>query len=148
MAGNHDELLDPGKNPKDRSIREERERARESLQWGTVNYLQDTGTNVRVRGRDLNVYGSPRSPRQGNGAFQYYRCDDEWKGGIPPGLDILITHGPPKTHLDANRIGCLALLEELWRTRPRLHVCGHVHQPGGWVEHLALDGHSMTSSRK
>lgn len=33
-------------------------------------------------------------------------------------------------HLDLN-LGCPALLDELWRVRPRLHVFGHVHWGAG-----------------
>jgi len=34
-------------------------------------------------------------------------------------------------HLDLNHLGCPALLSELWRVRPRLHVFGHVHCGAG-----------------
>lgn len=35
-------------------------------------------------------------------------------------------HGPPVGHLDEGK-GCKQLLAELWRARPRLVVCGHIH---------------------
>jgi hypothetical protein len=73
------------------------------------------------------VYGSPRSPRHGNWAFQYARTHDVWRGEVPHDVDILVTHAPPQAHLDLGRLGCRFLLDELWRCRPCLHVFGHVH---------------------
>jgi hypothetical protein len=68
-------------------------------------------------------------------------------GDIPPGLDVLITHGPPLGILDASlqrggvlretpiAIGSVALrdrLREMRRAdRPRLHVFGHEHDSRG-----------------
>lgn len=47
-----------------------------------------------------------------------------------PQTDILITHGPPKNHLDLG-LGCPHLLREVWRVKPRLHVFGHIHWGAG-----------------
>jgi hypothetical protein len=44
--------------------------------------------------------------------------------------DILITHTPPRYHLDIG-LGCSGLLEEAWRVKPRLHVFGHIHAAHG-----------------
>ncbi|KAK4182123.1 putative rhamnogalacturonate lyase C [Podospora australis] len=92
IAGNHDVLLDP-----------------------------DYGGHLTCpNGRQLCIYGSPRTPRYGNWAFQYTRNDDIWTGTIPKGVDILVTHGPPRSHLDLGRLGCYHLLRELWRVRPKI----------------------------
>ena len=50
--------------------------------------------------------------------------------GIPLDTDILITHTPPRAHCD-DAYGCDDLRAALARVRPRLHVCGHVHQGRG-----------------
>lgn len=54
---------------------------------------------------------------------------------IPLDADVVVTHTPARTHLDevAERCayGCEALRRALWRVRPRLAVCGHVHQARG-----------------
>lgn len=54
---------------------------------------------------------------------------------VPLDTDVLITHTPPKYHLDERSQrradGCETLREALWRIRPRLHVCGHVHESRG-----------------
>lgn len=52
-------------------------------------------------------------------------------------LDILITHGPPKLHLDKrdfHRAGCPHLAVEVARLRPRLHVFGHIRAAAGREE--------------
>ncbi|KAM5346148.1 hypothetical protein ACJ41O_009153 [Fusarium nematophilum] len=54
---------------------------------------------------------------------------------IPLDADVVVTHTPARTHLDevAESVpyGCEALRRALWRVRPRLAVCGHVHQARG-----------------
>jgi hypothetical protein len=54
---------------------------------------------------------------------------------IPLDSDIVVTHTPPKYHCDESRerraTGCPALREALWRIRPRLAICGHVHEGRG-----------------
>jgi Icc-related predicted phosphoesterase len=70
---------------------------------------------------------------------------------IPAGVDILMTHGPPRGILDGvtrfnedlypsdeslftKHLGCEALLEALGRVKPRFHVFGHIHEGYGIVE--------------
>ncbi|KAI0692017.1 metallophosphoesterase domain-containing protein 1 [Cerioporus squamosus] len=104
-----------------------------------LTYLKDSAAEVSVRGRTLRVYGSPHTPKQGSWPFQYPRIrpasyspssgeqvNEVWSS-IPPATDILVTHGPPFGHLDVNGFGCYALLQAVWRVRPRLHVFGHIH---------------------
>lgn len=84
--------------------------------------------------------------------------DESCWADIPAsGIDILVTHTPPKYHLDshdsfslsissassrgsptvqngletATFLGCEFLRRALWRTKPRLHVFGHVHEGRG-----------------
>ena len=61
-----------------------------------------------------------------------------WSHKVPEGVDILITHTPPRAHLDLLTFGCVHLLRELWRTRPKLHVVGHVHEARG-IQRLQFD---------
>lgn len=55
---------------------------------------------------------------------------DLWKD-IPLDADVVVTHTPPWTHRDETderrARGCEALRQALWRVRPRLAVCGHIH---------------------
>ncbi|KAI5919456.1 Metallo-dependent phosphatase [Camillea tinctor] len=136
IAGNHDLLLDPGRDDHGGKAAAERMQ----IDWGNIIYLQDSTAVISRNGRRISIYGSPKSPRHGNWAFQYARQDNVWRGSIPDNTDILITHGPPRAHLDLTTLGCQHLLRELWRVHPTLHVFGHVHEGYGheWVQFDAL----------
>ena len=58
-----------------------------------------------------------------------------WNDCIPIDTDVLITHTPPKYHCDESRnaeaAGCEMLRQKLWRVRPSLAICGHVHEGRG-----------------
>jgi len=90
---------------------------------------------LTLEDRKIIVYGAPQTPACGgdNFAFQYPRGQDAWSDTIPPNVDILATHTPPKYHLDlfSPSLGCEWLLKETWRVRPRLHIFGHVHAGAG-----------------
>ena len=140
VAGNHDLLLDASK---DDHTAGRVASQRKALDWGDIIYLENDETTVTcANGRRLHVYGSPRSARNGNWAFQYPRGEDVWMGAVPKGVDVLITHGPPRGHLDLLNLGCVHLLWELWRVRPKLHVFGHIHEGAGmeWVQFDGLQG--------
>lgn len=89
------------------------------------------------------VYGSPLSPANGMWAFGYKPEDAAqiWSK-IPLDTDIVITHTPPKYHCDERKdrrsVGCEQLREALWRIRPKLHICGHVHESRG-VDRILWD---------
>jgi len=147
VAGNHDVLLDAGyEGGRRRGAAAGADAAaveREAIDWGDVIYLENAAATVTcANGRRLRVYGSPRSARHGNWAFQYPRGEDVWAGTVPGDVDVLVTHGPPRAHLDLLKLGCEHLLRELWRVRPRLHVFGHVHEGAGteWLRFDELQG--------
>ncbi|KAK4103759.1 Metallo-dependent phosphatase [Parathielavia hyrcaniae] len=136
VAGNHDLLLDASCDDR-RGQAEDAAAQRRAIDWGGIVYLENGEATITCpNGRRLRVYGSPRSPRHGNWAFQYHRGEDVWAGTVPHGIDVLVTHGPPRAHLDLLRWGCEHLLRELWRVRPRLHVFGHIHEGAGteWLQ--------------
>ena len=166
ICGNHDSYFDP-KSRSSHDRRQEGHHSGRGLDWGPVVYLQNNSTTVTVDGnRSLNVYGAPQIPKCGGRefAFQYPRSDntnsdikgkvsgspteyhhsqDVWSHTIPPDVDILITHTPPKTHLDIPLgpqagLGCASLLRECWRVKPSLHVFGHIHSGHG-VEYAWWD---------
>ncbi|KAK4221842.1 Metallo-dependent phosphatase-like protein [Podospora fimiseda] len=128
ITGNHDLLLDPLRGDQTK---------RDKLGWGDIIYLQDSSATITVANkREIKIYGSPRTPKSGNWAFEYLRSEDIWRNKIPEGVDILVTHGPPKGHLDSFKglskgSGCVSLLKEVWMVRPSLHVLGHVHAGRG-----------------
>ena len=94
------------------------------------------GGEAGVEGREIKVFASPYSPAHGLWAFSYEedQARELWDQ-IPGDTDILITHTPPKGHCDKTtkdgRVGCEALLRRLGVVKPRLHVCGHIHEGRG-----------------
>ena len=138
IAGNHDIVLDLARSAESNMTQEDLL----SLRWGSINYLERTCAHLRVDGRDLTVFGHPSTPRQGNWAFQHDRHEDVFSERIPRCLDILLTHSPPRYHLDLAGQGDEHLLIELWRTRPRIHVFGHLHAGYG-CETLVYDYFTM-----
>lgn len=140
IAGNHDLLLDKdfvAVHP-DREL-EQPGKGRDDLQWGDLIYLQNSDIELAVGSRKVKIFGGPLAPRFGNFAFQYDPGEDVWHEALPRDTDILLTHGPPLGHLDDNGKGCRWLLEELWRTKPRLVVFGHIH-PGRGQRQVFFDG--------
>ncbi|MCJ1254549.1 hypothetical protein MMC24_002364 [Lignoscripta atroalba] len=129
IAGNHDSFLDPRSRYASES--------KKALDWRKIHYLQHSSITLAFPehlNRRLNVYGAPQIPECGGPefAFQYHRHEDAWSRTVPKETNILITHTPPRHHLDLPEgLGCKYLLKELWRVRPRLHVFGHVHAGHG-----------------
>ena len=146
IAGNHDGAL-----------AEPETRAYIRQAYPALVYLDNDVADVTVRRHTLRIYGSPYTPQHGTWAFQYPRFRPStphlssallpmvdahhpsaaiW-AGIPPRVDVLVTHGPPLGHLDRGA-GCAVLLSTLWRVRPRLHVFGHIHAARG-IERVRWD---------
>ena len=63
---------------------------------------------------------------------------------IPAGVDVLVCHGPVQGHVDGGT-GCPALRQHVARVRPRLVVCGHIHEARGVVDG-AGDGWKVTGA--
>lgn len=129
IAGNHDSFFDPAsRRPEDHD---------QELDWGKIHYLEHSAVTLTFPDqgyRELYVYGAPEIPRCGPSsfAFQYSREQDMWTNTIPLETEVLVTHAPPKYHLDLPvALGCIFLLKEIWRVRPILHVFGHVHAGHG-----------------
>ncbi|KAL8769047.1 MAG: hypothetical protein Q9209_004833 [Squamulea sp. 1 TL-2023] len=141
IAGNHDLLLDDNFDQPGRLVREFG-KERKDLSWGSIIYLQNESTTLAFpSGRQLKLYGSPWTSQCGPWAFQYPPIRDVFSGTIPPGTDILITHGPPQHHLDmGDARGCPHLAKEIWRYRDSLQlvVFGHIHEGHG-REELTFD---------
>ncbi|MCJ1338782.1 hypothetical protein MMC09_004071 [Bachmanniomyces sp. S44760] len=82
----------------------------------------------------LTVYASPYTPSLGDWGFQYHPNEGH-DFDIPNGIDLVITHGPPRGIMDytlesKQRAGCPDLFAAVARARPRLHCFGHIHE--GW----------------
>lgn len=119
VPGNHDRLFE--ENP---------EKARGLLPPNVTVLIGATTLIGKVA-----IHGDPRTPRFGPWAFMT-DADVEWV--IPPGLDLLVTHGPPYGWFDAvprgtrsQRVGCPVLLEAVKKAHPRHHLFGHIHEWAG-----------------
>ncbi|KAH8428015.1 metallophosphatase domain-containing protein [Aspergillus melleus] len=108
------------------------------LEEGTREFRLTTGARVRV-------YASPYTPAFCEWAFAYEREEDRY-GGVegarnpvptfPPGVDVMLTHGPPYGILDQvvpghESVGCEHLYRAAERAKPRVHVFGHIHEGYG-----------------
>jgi Icc-related predicted phosphoesterase len=129
VAGNHDLMFE-----------RERYMAISTLvAGGAATYLEDEETVAD----GLRIYGSPWTPLFMDWAFMR-RSEDlvETWGRIPEGLDVLVTHGPPRGIMDRLAengsephadVGCTALRDRLFAMErpPRVHVFGHIHEGHG-----------------
>ncbi|KAJ9134663.1 Metallophosphoesterase domain-containing protein 1 [Pleurostoma richardsiae] len=153
VAGNHDVTLDSDFYAEHGSCfhNQELQNPSECLSLltssPTITYLNHSSATIRLQ--DLRgprttfaVFGSPYSPRIERWAFGYEAAAasespaESFWSDIPFDTDIVVTHGPPYTHCDeftSRRLatGCEDLRQALWRVRPRLAVCGHVHEGRG-----------------
>ncbi|KAF1813780.1 Metallo-dependent phosphatase [Eremomyces bilateralis CBS 781.70] len=124
IGGNHDVFLDPEIRSYSKTV--------QTLDTSGLIYLQNGSATIECAdGRTLKVFGSPMSPKfYGYTAFQYPREENVWENQIPDDVDILVTHGPPLGYRDRS-FGCAFLSQEVWRTKPKLHVFGHIHEANG-----------------
>jgi len=135
IAGNHDRLFEERPEEAQRRIT-------------NALYLQDSEATVD----GLRIWGSPWQPWFLSWAFNLRRgapLRAKWDL-IPPGIDVLVTHGPPHGVRDrvngvmarglsialghGPSVGCEELLAAVRRLRPRLHVFGHIHEGYGREE--------------
>ncbi|KAJ4349866.1 uncharacterized protein N0V89_008485 [Didymosphaeria variabile] len=151
ISGNHDTYLDPRTRP---SLCEDQRAG--TIDWKRVHYLQHRRLSLSIeveppssdneetdllaretKSRRLRIYGAPQIPACGDmnvHAFQYPRGRDAWSETVPEDTDILVTHTPPKYHMDLSLpsgMGCEHLAKEVKRVKPTLHVFGHVHWGAG-----------------
>ncbi|KAL2208947.1 Metallo-dependent phosphatase [Sarocladium strictum] len=126
IAGNHDSWFDP------KSRQPEDVKSGRAVDLKDLIYLEGETTVQEVKGRKISIFGAPDIPKLGPSdfAFQYTDATQPWYSRVHPSTDILVTHTPPKSHLDLS-LGCPHLLREVWRIKPRLHVFGHVHWGAG-----------------
>lgn len=112
--------------------------------YPSVTYLEDNMTLLGEEWEEYTdrpkVWGSPWQPRFFNWAFNIDRdsdqLEDKWNM-IPPDVDILLTHGPPKGILDYvardhYNAGCERLMPKIYDIKPKIHVFGHIHEGYGY----------------
>jgi Icc-related predicted phosphoesterase len=98
-------------------------------------YLEDQ--SIEVEG--YKFYGSPWQPWFLSWAFNLQRGQEIQKKWdlISNDIDVLITHGPAFGILDINingeNTGCENLLRKIEELKPKVHVCGHIHEGYGQI---------------
>ncbi len=124
IAGNHDFFFE--KTP---------ENILEKLIPENVIYLCDSGVEIE----NIKIWGSPITPNFFNLAFNSGRGESiakHWEL-IPSDTDILITHGPVFGKLDKTKrgenVGCEDLLNTIDKIKPKVHICGHIHEAYGQI---------------
>ncbi|RPA99661.1 Metallo-dependent phosphatase [Choiromyces venosus 120613-1] len=156
IAGNHDGVtLDPvffkefgdyfhNNNPQSHEENLQLFVGSEARSRGVVYLNHEAKRIVLKDGRTFKVFGSPWSKKSGMWGFGYGETNslsESLWAGVLADSEIMVTHGPPKYHLDALRasnVGCEYLRQTLWKVRPALHVFGHVHEGRG-VERVKWD---------
>ena len=121
IAGNHDSSI------------ESRLITKEFIEEYGITYIE----NEVVEVAGYKIFGSPLTPTFGDWAFMKpaFKLERVWKNVIDDDVDIVITHGPPKTILDlsedrARRLefcGDKSLLNRIKEVNPKLHCFGHIH---------------------
>ena len=114
-----------------------------------IEYLED-GTGAKCIHEkaygigDLNFFGSSYTPKYLNWGFMQDEETREryWENMIE-GMDVLVTHGPPKGIMgqieDGTEIGCEYLRKFVDRVKPKYHFFGHNHAGAG----VQTNGHTM-----
>jgi len=128
IPGNHDYCLEPASS--------DFQAARAELAT-CCTLLMDS--EVVVCG--LRIYGTPWTPpipRRKPMAFQLSDLTSKW-AQIPDGIDILVSHGPPRGRLDriilGYNVGCPDLRATVERVRPSIVAFGHIHEAYGTELH-------------
>ena len=122
IAGNHDFFFE-----------ETSEKDIQRIIPENIIYLCDSGVEVE----NIKIWGSPITPWFYDWAFNRPRGAQialHWQL-IPHDTDILITHGPVFGQLDkttrGENVGCEDLLHAIDKIKPKIHICGHIHEGYG-----------------
>lgn len=148
VAGNHDITLDEafytnhGHHRHNRSHQSPAECRALIDSSPTITYLHHEHTTIRLPSglrTTFKVFGSPFVPDRTVGndwafGISESKAAELWQA-IPTDTDIVVAHTPPRGHCDQSpkwgAAGSEILRRELWRVRPLLAVCGHVHEGRG-----------------
>jgi len=129
VAGNHDFFFEKTSEEEIREVIPE-----------NIIYLNDS--EIIIDG--IKIWGSPITPWFFNWAFNRKRGEEIRKHWdlIPVDADILITHGPAYGFLDVisneQHVGCQDLLRKVLVVKPKIHVCGHIHESYGSIHRSGI----------
>jgi Icc-related predicted phosphoesterase len=120
-------VLVPGNNETEQALREA------SKGWAAATVLH--GAGMTIEGTEFYGLGAGIPVTPWDWSFD---LDDEAATELLSGCPeeaVLILHSPPEGHCDSNgadmHFGSPALLRAIEEKRPRLAVCGHIHESWG-----------------
>lgn len=92
--------------------------------------LHDAGV---VEYQGFNFYGSAWSHTPGSFRWAYTDRGERTRAfqAIPHGVDVLVTHSPPKGILDCGGSGSKTLWKRCLEVKPKINVFGHIHEGHG-----------------
>jgi uncharacterized protein len=117
-------VLVPGNNETEDALREA------CQGWKAATVLHGEGTTID--GVDFYGLGGGIPTTPWDWSFDLTEEEAEAKlAGAPEG-GVLVVHSPPKGHLEGPReLGSEAILRAIEEKRPKVAICGHVHEDGG-----------------
>ena len=120
-------VLVPGNNETEAALREA------AAAWPAATVLHGEGAQVE----GVEFYGLGAGVPITPWGWSFDLSDDEataMLAGCPEGA-VLVVHSPPCGHVDqassGESLGSTAILEAIEARRPRLAVCGHIHESWG-----------------
>lgn len=119
-----------------------------------LQILVDEGTTLRTDAGPISVWATPWSKQFMNWAFMKPPRElADVYAQIPEGIDILVSHQPPYGRGDryfdvgagkVEHLGSPELLAAIDRVRPKLVICGHIHDGHGRTEYDGIPIYNVT----
>lgn len=120
-------VLVPGNNETEAALREA------AAGWSAATVLHGEGTEIEGISFFGLGAGVPTTPW--NWSFDLTEAEAEGLLAGCPESGVLVIHSPPHGYVDTSRtgdhLGSTAILAAIEAKRPRLAVCGHIHESWG-----------------
>lgn len=120
-------VLVPGNNETEEGLREA------ASGWSAATVLHGEGTTIE--GAEFYGLGAGVPVTPWEWSFDLDEAAAAAKLAACPDGAVLVLHSPPEGHCDTggggNHLGSAALLRAIEEKRPRLTVCGHIHESWG-----------------
>jgi hypothetical protein len=119
-----------------------------------AHILVDQGITLHTSDGTISLWATPWSNQFMNWAFMKAPRElVEVYARIPQAIDILVTHQPPYGYGDSyfdvgsgkiEHLGSHELLATIDRVRPKLVICGHIHDGHGRTEYEGIPIYNVT----